>query len=364
MVRNIPIIIVMLMVNGFSVQQKESQKNEKLKLIHADSLVVRDINNEEVTSLFGDVRLVQGDAELQCQRGRLYRNKRFAVLEIQVQIFDGQHTLWADKVEYNGEKSIETATGNVKIKTDHRVLTADKVVYNQNEKVTSAFGSVVIQDLVEQVVLYGDEAFYDKPRDYAYLKGTPHAVRTDSATGEEINIDGLRIDAWGEQDKIMITDSVKITKADLHARCGKSIFLARKDTLLLMDSPVVQQKKHRMEGDSIDICIKNMNFNGGILRGRAEIISQQSTTQDELRGKRIDIIAENDTIKEVQVTGQATSVYYIQEENERGKNLLTGDQINLIFTNDSLKKVNVFSDPGLCTGEYTPEKNKIKGEKK
>ena len=338
------------------MQSPEIQKKEKLKLIHADSLVSNKIDIGDVTTLHGNVKLVQGEAELQCQKAILYRNRRFAILEKKVQIFDGQHTLWADKVEYDGEKSIETATGNVRIKTDNRELTAEKVVYDQSQKTTAAFGKVIIQDLVERVVLYGEEAFYDKPKDYAYLKGTPHAVRIDSATGEKITIDGLRIDAWGGQDKVVVTDSVKIVKADLKAHCGRGIFLAKKDTLKLMDSPVVKQKRHHMKGDSIDICIRNMDFNGGILRGKAEIISQDSTTQDELQGNRINIIAQNDTIKEVQVTGQATSIYYIQEENETGKNLLTGDQINLIFKNDSLKNVNVFSDPGLCTGEYIPKK--------
>lgn len=339
-----------------------SEKEEKLKLIHADSLVVNTINNQEVTSLFGNVKLVQGEAKLYCQTATLYREKRFVILKKDVQIFDGTHTLWADKVEYDGESSIETATGKVRIETNNRELRADTVVYHQLQKITSAYGHVVLKDLVENMVLYGDEAFYDKPKDYAFVKGNTHAVKIDTSSGEKITIDGLRIDAWGREDKIVVTDSVNIAKSELKAECGKGIFLAQKDTLLLLNSPEVKQKKHFMKGDSIYICLRNMNFNGGIIRGKAEIISKDSTSQDELRGNHIYITAENDTIKDVLVVGQASSIYNIQEENERGKNLLTGDQIKLIFKNDSLKNVDVFSDPGLCTGKYIPttDRNKVR----
>jgi len=359
MIKTIVTFSLLLTLNGLRFQSRLDQKNdnkEKLRLVHADSLVAHVINNEEVSTLFGNVELIQGEAELKCQKAVLYREKRFAVLEENVQIFDGTHTLWADKVEYNGDKNIETATGNVTLATDNRILNADTLIYHQTEKTTSAFSNVIIKDLIEHVVLYGDEAYYDKPEDYAYVKGATKAVQTDTVTGETMTIQGLQIDAWGEEDKVVVSDSVKIVKQDLKAECGKGIFFVQKDTLLLLNSPKVKQKRHFMKGDTIDICLRNMNFNGGIIKGKAEIISKDSTSQDELRGNHINIIAENDMIKEVLVTGQASSIYFISEKNEKGKNVLTGDKINLIFKNDSLKNVNVFSDPGLCTGTYTPAK--------
>jgi len=361
MIKTLLTFSLVLLLSGQKMQHDPNQEKdlkEKLKLIHADSLVANKINNEEVTTLFGTVKLVQGKAELSCQKAVLYREKRFAVLEDNVKIFDGDHTLWADVVKYNGEKSIETATGNVRVEINNRILYSDTLIYNQINKKTSAFGNVIVKDLIEHVILYGNEAFYDKIQDYAYIKEETQVVQTDSSTGERMTIRGLRIDAWGEEEKVVITDSVKIVKKDLKADCGKGIFFVQKDTLILLNSPVVKQKRHLMKGDTIDICIRNMNFNGGIIQGTAEIISKDNTSQDELKGNKINIFAENDTIKEVLVIGQASSVYHIKEEDERGKNLLTGDKIKLIFKNDSLKEVNVFSDPGLCTGKYTPASSK------
>ncbi len=359
MIKTIVTFSLLLTLNGLRFQSQLDQRNdnkEKLKLVHADSLVAHIINKEEVSSLFGNVQLIQGEAKLKCEKAVLYREKRFAVLEDNIQIFDGEHTLWADKVEYNGDEHIETASGNVRLETNKRKLYADTLIYHQKEKITYAFSNVIIKDLVEHVVLFGDEAFYDKPKDYAYVKGETKVVQTDSLTGETMTIEGLQIDAWGVEDKVVVSDSVKIVKEDLRAECGKGVFFVQKDTLLLLNSPLVKQKRHFMKGDTINICLRDMNFNGGIIKGKAEIISKDSTSQDELRGNQINIIAENDTIREVLVTGQASSIYFISEENDRGKNVLTGDKINLIFKNDSLKNVNVFSDPGLCTGTYTPIK--------
>ena len=90
-----------------------------------------------------------------------------------------------------------------------------------------------------------------------------------------------------------------------------------------------------------------------------------SVYQDVLQGKTIQIEAVRDTIKQVVVDGQASSVYHLfdEEDKEQGTNTTTGDKIVLDFERDRLEKVIVESNPGQCTGLFEPVESPISDKK-
>lgn len=355
------IIYIISFFYGLSVYaavEPDTLNREKLKLIHADKWIDVVTDGRQVSTLEGNVKLKQGDALLSCDTGEWKKNGKIIILKKNVKIFDGEHTLWADIVEYNGNTCIETARGNVVLYSGDRKLNADKVIYHQKTKVSKAFGNVIIRDLVENAELRGEETLYDRINDYVYITGNPYLVKGDSSSDAEIMVEGLRIEIWGDEQKVEISDSVKIIKGELKASSQKSLFYPENDSLILFGLPVVWHKQHKMKGDTIYISLIDFKFNGGIIKGSAEIVTKDSTTEDILQGKTITITAVMDTIRELLVEEQAISIYSVDDNNEKGVNLLTGDSIRLIFENDSLKYVYVSSKPGLSTGKYVPEDNK------
>jgi hypothetical protein len=56
------------------------------------------------------------------------------------------------------------------------------------------------------------------------------------------------------------------------------------------------------------------------------------------------------------VQGRAESVYHSEEEEGgKGKNQLSGDRLTLLFRGGEIQWIQVESNPGLCTGTFTPE---------
>jgi lipopolysaccharide export system protein LptA len=335
-------------VCGFAVQG--------MKLVHADSLVILNTDAGRIQNLYGNVQMVQDDAFMQCEKAIFWEAENRAHLQDQVVINDGNHMLWADQVDYEGETRIEKATGHVKVKTGERLLYANRVVYSQETTVAQAQGDVRMEDWIRKAFLSGAFSEYHRADDYGWIKGNPELVIADSTESDTLIIRGLRMEGWGKSQRVVITDSVRIVKGGLYASCQRAEYLAEDSLLVLQMNPFVRQDQQEMTGDTILIRLEETRFRGGEIQGHARVVSNDSTSQNWMAGRHIAIEADGDTLRKVIVTGQAESRFYVEDDENKttGLNTITGDRIEMRFDSSRVVWVQVQSDPGLCEGKYAP----------
>lgn len=366
------VFITLLLLSGrgspllFS-QAVEERSRERLRLVHADHFVGSVVDGKKVQEFLGRVRLVQGEAKIFCDRARWWEKDDRALLSGSVMIYDGKRTLRADSVRYDGKSKVETAWGCVSLESGSRELTAERLKYEREKELVFAEGNVVLSDFKEKITLKGERIVYDRESDYGIVEGQPQLVKVDSSSGERMVVNGIKIESWGGEQRVLVSDSVRIEKDDWRAVCQSAEYHSEEDLLFLEETPVVWYRDQEMRGDSIDIRLKEVEFQEGVIRGNAQIVSGDSTFEDVLKGQEITIEAyytSEDTIQKVIVRGQASSLYHIfdEEEKEQGVNSVTGDRIVLTFIGDHLERVKVESDPGHSTGIFTPkEKEKHVG---
>ncbi|HHS13812.1 MAG TPA: hypothetical protein ENN03_08630 [bacterium] len=341
------------------------EKQERVVLERADRLRTVHEQGKLIRILEGDVRFRQGEAFLRCETARQIVEDELVFLDDNVHIFDGKRTLTSQRVQYNGKTRTEIATGDVFLHEDHRTLRGDQVIYNQNSKVARATGRVRINDMIESVELSGDEALYDRNKDYGLMTGRVRAVKIDTSSRDTMTMECRYLEAWGEEQRVFARDSVVITRGNLKAVSETADYYAEEERIVLQKTPKIFFTDQEMAGDTIDMMLDSLKFSGGLIRGNAEIFwGEDSLHRNVLNGKRIRIIASRDTVEQVIVEGQASSVYYIFDENEvnEGVNTVTGDRIILEFNEEGqVKQVLVESSPGLSTGEYKPKEKAKRG---
>ena len=360
----IPFVTIFLLVVAEScalAQDTDDRSQERLRLVdEADSLVINTIGGQDIWEIWGHVHLAQGEAQLLCDHASWWQNDDRVVLRGNVMIYDGKRTLWADRVDYDGKARTERASGHVSLQSGEKKLVARRLHYFQEEEFASAYGDITITDLVERASIKGYEAIFDRVKDYGMITGNPQLTMEDTTSGENMVVHGIKIEAWEEDRRVVVTDSVRIEKGDLIAVCQRAEYRPDDDLLILEKTPMVWHRDQEMVGNRIDIQLDDLQFRGGIIQGDAEIISRDSTYQDILKGQRITVEVDQDTIRKVVVDGQASSLYHIFEEGddervEQGVNSVTGDRIILTFAGDQLVRVIVESDPGQCMGTFTPK---------
>jgi lipopolysaccharide export system protein LptA len=349
-------IVTCIVLVSISLSLDHCFGRERLQLMHADSLVSRVLDQKRILKLMGDVKLVQGEAYIICDMADWWESEDRTVAYGNVSIYDGKRTLTADEVHYDGQNRTETAIGRVILENGSRRLRAVKIIYSQETEESNAFENVLITDFIEDVTLKGEQAYYDRKTDYGCVEGRPQLSKVDTASGEEMIVRGRKMEAWGGEQRVLVSDSVSIDKGDLRAVCESAEYFSEDKTLVLKDNPVVWKQDQEMRGDQIDIQLDGTQFRGGVIQGNAQVVSTDSIYQDVLKGKTIRIEAVRDTIKKVVVEEQASSVYHIfdEEKNEQGTNTTTGDRIVLDFNKDRLERVIVESNPGQCTGVFVP----------
>jgi lipopolysaccharide export system protein LptA len=330
---------------------------ERLRLVSADRIESATVGGIAVRRLIGNVRWAQGEAFMDCDESIWNESLDQMRLLSNVRIFDGKRTLWADEVFYDSKLRMEEATGHARVESGAKILTADRILYWQETEQATARGRVAVRDTAEKLLLESDEAFYDRKKDYCLSTGHPHAVKFDTSSAKkDWHIRGLKMETWGNEKRVLVTDSVTIEQKDMKAVAQLADYSSGKDLLILSFLPKVLQPKREISGDSMAIRLKGNLFRGGQVFGRAQIISSDSTGQDKLKGKKITIEARGDTLDRVIVEEQAESLVHVlgKDNAEQGVNTATGDRIELIFDGEKLKRLEVDSRPGLCTGEYKP----------
>jgi len=355
------LLFISVCISNAFAQEGAVQSRETLQLVSADSLEMRSQGSEEILVLHGDVKMVQGEAFLNCQNATWWREKQRMLLLDDVHIYDGKRDLRADRVEYDGKTKTEKAQGHVQLEIGNRTLKANQVTYAQDSEEIFARGNIRFIDLVEKTTLFGDESYYDRTDDYGWVKGNSYVVKMDTASGDSMIVKGLKIEAWGKDQAFTVTDSVVLQKGSLKAKCRYAYFQSQNEELRLEQMPMMWYQNHEMQGDTITLQMKDLHFQGGKIHQHAQIFSRDSTTVNELKGQIITFEASDDTIRAIYVYGQAVSIYHISDEDSKdeGMNTVTGDRIVIQFKGDEINRVLVESDPGQSTGTYKPKEKPV-----
>lgn len=331
---------------------------ERLRLEYADSLVGMISQGRPANKLSGRVRMVQGTAFLACKEAIWYEKENRITLFQDVAVYDGKRTLHADRVDYDGDQKVEEAMGNAVLENDRRKISARVLTYRQNEERAFARGAVRAEDLIEKAILEGDRLMYDRRKDYCLVEQGPCLTKTDTSSRKTWTITGKTMQAWGKDQRALVSDSVVIHQEDLKGICRNAVYFSKPERILLTGTPVVWQKSRKMQGDSIVIRLYGIHFEGAVLFGHAQMASTDSTGENLLKGETITIEASNDTVRHITVEGRAESLLHVSNEKglKQGVNSASGDRMDLFFEGEALKKATVVSRPGLSEGTYTPDK--------
>jgi lipopolysaccharide export system protein LptA len=347
---------ILIVAAALPVFPKDGPGSERLRLVYADSLVGIVDHGRAAKKLSGHVRLVQGEAFLDCRESVWHEAENRVVLLGDVSVHDGKRTLRADRVDVDGETKTEIAFGNVTLESGKKTLTAGLLKYTQADEKAFAEENVRIEDMIEKAVLRANRLWYDRLNETCRADQGPVLSRTDTATQQTWTLAGKTMEAWGKTQRALVTDSVVFKRGDLRGEGQKAEYFSKPDRIVLTVSPVVRQASRTMKGDSITVRLEGTRFAGATVSGKAEIITGDSTGADELRGETITVEAAQDTIRRILVESRAESVIRVFDEKgkKQGVNSASGDRIDLLFDGDKLKRITVTSEPGLCTGIYTP----------
>ena len=254
---------------------------------------------------------------------------------------DGKQKLRSDIIFYNKKTKLFSSEGRSKINSASNQLEADNI--KSLDKTGRATGDVIFQDTSGGVRIDSDILEFDQ---------------TESSYNKAYNVDGqalLRANMDGGDSLYIVADTlysfqqisydtlssydldsvisytylsdtvdfltayykVKVYNSDFQAVCDSLAYNTKDSILTLYKNPIMWSDTSQFKGDTIVMYFKNETLDRLDLFPKSFIInSTDEVFYNQIRGKRTNAFFTEGKIDSMIVSGNAQSIYYLQDDNK------------------------------------------------
>ncbi len=334
-----------------------------LRLVHADKTVGKKQGGEQLRFFEGAVHFNQDTLDMFCDKAVYYTQQNRIDFIGSVHLLDGRRKIDAQKVEYYPDTRLAVCLGDVRIRNGQDSLSADYFAYNFKSSRVEAENKVYIQDRKHLVEIWGEKSLYLANTHFARVEQNTKLMRVDSLKGDTLVITAGKLEYQEQKPtRAVATDSVWIRQDKLKARCDTAIYYVDEEQVGLYSRPEAWYDDNAMSGKRIRIQLDSMEVKTIHISEKAKAVSLADSADGSwnvLKGKEIHLTVSDKQPQQLQAAGNASSVYYLEDEKEKhGVNYATSDTILIYFKSGKADSISI---RGGSEGVYYPEN--YKGEK-
>jgi lipopolysaccharide export system protein LptA len=230
------------------------------------------------------------------------------------------------------------------------------------KKVYKAKGKVVMTAKEDNLLIFGDDSFYDKKTGISKVYGNAYVAQVDD------ELDTLFIGADTlvsienkdpKKKRLLAYHHVKIFKKDLQGVADSLVYMSADSTIYFYTDPILWSSGNQMTADSIRIRLKNKNIDRLYMVGNSFVASTDSLKNfNQIKGRNMTTTFKGSSINNVLVEGNAESIYYVLEEREldldsmrakltitMGMNKMICSKMRIIFKDGKVNTANAYVKP-------------------
>ncbi len=230
-----------------------------------------------------------------------------------------QNGIYDTRKKFSNLNNGEMESPSYKIKGDAYFIDDIKKFYTVK-------GHVIMTSKAENMLIFGDDGFFDKKKGISKVYGNAFAAKV----GEEGDTLFLSADTLvsvenkdPKKKRLLAYHTVKIFKADMQGVADSLAYLPSDSTLYFYHDPVLWNGENQMTADSIHMLLKDKQIHRIYMISNSFVVSQDSLKNfNQIKGRRMTSYFENKKIDHVIVEGNGESIYYALEEKEIKKDSL------------------------------------------
>ncbi|HRE42056.1 MAG TPA: OstA-like protein [Ignavibacteria bacterium] len=326
--------------------------------------------NDAKADFKGNVKVENKDYIITSNELIYFRNTEDSFAKGNVVVITDSAVIKADFIDFLKRSGITNAYINAQIDSDSTIINADTLKNFSFEKKSNASGNVKIKNLSNNVLLIGNYAENFEVTNYSYISGNASLIQVENFI-DSLFIYSDKMEAYRNlPEYYKASGNVEIIRNDFLSKSGYAYYFIETETVALQDKPVLWQNNSQMTGDSIyaelpgkvlqKITVNKIQESPNSSESFLISISDSVNFTDrynQVAGNKIEILFENEKLKDVNVYNNSKSIYFVYDESGKanGVNRVTGENMNIIFDNDEkVIKIVVDKDP---VGLYASENN-------
>ncbi len=367
----------------------------------------------EVAQYFNNGKLVDTTNTLISEIGYFYAQQNYALFWNEVVLTAPNYVLEADTLRYNtitkvaytyGPTEVTTDDGTIlysqgsefktvndqsqfiegNIETQDYTLIGDELFFDDLRKYYKAIGNVKLIAKEKDIIITGEEGFYDKKNGLSKIFGNPLMKRILSQDTLFMEPDTFRVVAdtfyvsadtlvsveseFDSLKRILAYHDVKMFKEGLQGIADSVSYFLADSIIYFYHDPVMWNEQNQIEADTIYLEIsaneiKTMHMITNSFMTQEDTISNYN----QIKGRNMIADFEFNNIKTIDVDGNGELLYYALEEGDSsvmGLNKLFTSKMRMRFRDKKLINFSAYNNPDaqfIPPHEFTPEVQKLEG---
>lgn len=316
--------------------------------------------------------------------GQYSPGTKLAIFNDSVRLENANFTLYSDTLHYDTESKIATILGPSIIVSDsgtihssrgwyntetntsllldrsevfsgNRVLIGDSIAYNQEAGFGEAFGNMCLRDTAQKVILEGQYGFYNERTEYAFATDSARFLEYSQGDTLYLHADTLEmatLDSTAREIKAF--HGVRFFRTDMQGVCDSLQFNTRDSILYMYDNPVLWNDQYQLYGDTIEIFMNDSSIEyAHVIQFAFAVQHLDSSYYNQLKGNDLKAYFDGSTVRQIDVEGNAESIYYPMEGDgaKIGLNETKSGFLTIWVKENKLEKLKIWPMP---QGNLTP----------
>lgn len=316
--------------------------------------------------------------------GQYSPGTKLAIFNDSVRLENANFTLYSDTLHYDTESKIATILGPSIIVSDsgtihssrgwyntetntsllldrsevfsgNRVLIGDSIAYNKEAGFGEAFGNMCLRDTAQKVILEGQYGFYNERTEYAFATDSARFLEYSQGDTLYLHADTLEmatLDSTAREIKAF--HGVRFFRTDMQGVCDSLQFNTRDSILYMYDNPVLWNDQYQLYGDTIEIFMNDSSIEyAHVIQFAFAVQHLDSSYYNQLKGNDLKAYFDGSTARQIDVEGNAESIYYPMEGDgaKIGLNETKSGFLTIWVKDNKLEKLKIWPMP---QGNLTP----------
>lgn len=280
-----------------------------------------------------------------------------------------ENYIYCENGWWDTDKDIARFSKNAVIVTKDQKLIGDSVFYDKKKGYGRAIKNVQIIDTVHKSFIVGDFAEH-------YEKGNKAIVTGHAIYGRTIEADTLFMSAdtlfYDQPDSlhsfVKAYKHVRIFKTDLQGLCDSLTYYIHDSLMTMYNSPILWTNNGQVTAKLIKVTAGQTNIKYFELINSAIVIQKVDSLDEnkfnQIEGKRIEGFFANDSIRKLNVIGNAQIIYYLKQKKAyKGVNKTICSDLSVWFNHDGVDKATFRNKPESTifpTNEINDEDMRLK----
>jgi lipopolysaccharide export system protein LptA len=353
------LIIILLLFSAFLLL---AQSKSKIRIIHSDYNIGRKVHGEQLRILKGSVHVTRDTINMHCDSAYFYEARNVLELMGKVIIINGQRTIKAHRIIYYPDDNITECLGNVRATSPGDSLFTQRLVYNLRDEDATATKDVFLYSKTDKAIITGEKGYFDNKLKYARVTENSYLFQIDTTSSDTFQVWANSLEYYGDTlNFACATGNVKLKQGNFTALCDTAWYYSKKEVSLLRGNPHVWFDNSELVGDYIDASFDSTALKHIDVKGNAIAKTLNDSLKGEyniITGKNLEFFIEEKKPVRIIARNNASSIYYIEQDNDSGSNYSTSDSIFVYFREGELDSIRII---GGAQGTYYPDS--FKGEK-